>query len=79
MALAEEGITPTTARAAVRKLVRESDELPTVALLLRTARIVAADEKVRDWRCPLCDSDKVAGVVGGPCVCFDCVWEGTLS
>jgi hypothetical protein len=78
MALAEEGIMPEVARSAIRLLIREADELPTVASLLRTCRRVHAEQTVFDWRCPLCGSEKVAGIVGGPAVCFDCVWEGTL-
>jgi predicted RNA-binding Zn-ribbon protein involved in translation (DUF1610 family) len=78
MALAEDGVTPTAARGAVRQLIRESEELPTVALLLRTCRSVAFKESSREWKCPNCGSDKVAGIVSGPAVCFDCEWQGVL-
>lgn len=78
MALAEEGVTPAAARGSVRLLIRESDNLPTVAAVLRAARAVASEQIIHDWRCPLCGSEKVAGIIGGPGVCFDCVWEGTL-
>jgi len=78
MVLADEGHDPVVVRAAVRNLMRESDELPTAHALLVACRIAAAEESVRDMRCPLCGSEKVAGRVGGPAVCFDCVWEGTL-
>ena len=79
MALAEEGVSPRAARGAVRKLIRESTELPPVALVLRACREVACQEVIHDWRCPLCGSEKVAGIIGGPGVCFDCVWEGTMK
>lgn len=79
MALAEEGVTPDAARSGVRKLIRESMELPPVAAVLRSCREVAAEQLIHDWRCPLCGSEKVAGIVGGPGVCFDCVWEGTMT
>lgn len=78
MAMAEEGVTPAAARGAVRRLIRESYELPPVAAILRAARENAAESIMHDWRCPLCGSEKVAGIIGGPGVCFECVWEGTL-
>lgn len=78
MTLASEGIDADTAFAAVTEFVKECDELPSAASLLRRCKAVAASTAIRDWRCPLCDSRLVAGTVGGPGVCFDCDWEGVL-
>lgn len=79
MAMAQEGVTPSQARAAVRKLICESYELPPVAALLATVRSMVTRDALADWRCPKCGSDKVAGMIGGPAVCFDCGWEGVLQ
>lgn len=47
MALADDGVDPDTARAAVRKLVREADRLPTIHRLLMACRAVS-DEAVAE-------------------------------
>ncbi len=79
MAMAQVGVTPRQARAAVRKLICESHELPTVAAVLGTVRSMVAGELLAEWRCPECGSDKVAGVIDGPATCFDCDWDGVLQ
>lgn len=79
MALLDAGTNAATVGLAVRKLIREADALPTIAELLTACRRVRAEDALAQWRCPGCGSDKVAGYAGGPAVCFDCDWEGTLG
>lgn len=78
MALIDEGAAPTVVRQAVRALIREEDELPTPARLIRRCREVASGGEFYDWRCPECSSIRVVGSIGGPGWCPDCEWEGTL-
>ena len=77
-ALVNEGAPAVVVRKAVAKLVSEEMELPPVALLLRRCREAASGEEFYEWRCPVCQSINVAGIVGGPGICFDCEWSGTL-
>jgi hypothetical protein len=79
MALMQERVSPGVARSAIAQLIREEMELPPVALMLKRCRETNAREAQRDWRCPECGSHLVAGSIGGPGVCFDCVWEGTFA
>ena len=79
MALAQAGVTAAVARKAIARLITEEMELPPVALLLRRCREVSCERELSAWRCPECGSRLVAGTLGGPGVCFDCTWEGTLS
>lgn len=78
-ALIHEGVPAAVARQAVARLVSEEMELPPIALLLQRCREVASGDEFYDWRCPECGSRMVAGTLGGPGICFDCDWEGTLS
>ena len=79
MALTQERVPGTVARRAVAQLITEEMELPPVALVLRRCRETAFGEEFFDWHCPECRSEKVAGTIGGPGLCFDCDWEGTLT
>lgn len=78
MALSKERIPGVVARRAVADLITTEMELPPVALVLRRCAETACGEEFYDWRCPECGSERVAGTVGGPGLCFDCDWEGTL-
>jgi hypothetical protein len=77
MALMDEGIPPVVVRQAVRYIIREEDELPTPARLIRRCHEVAGQE-MHDWHCPECSSVRVIGTIGGPGWCPDCDWEGML-
>ncbi len=77
MAIMDEGIAPAVVRQAVRALIREEEELPTPARVIRRCHEVAGEE-LYDWRCPECSSVLVVGIIGGPGWCPDCDWEGTL-
>lgn len=76
MALTAEGVPASVARAAIAELIREEMELPPVALLLRRCRLIDVIE--HDWQCPECGSHLICGTAGGPGICGDCEWEGTL-
>lgn len=76
MALTQEAVPAVVARKAIAALIITEMELPPVALVLRRCRETASGEEFYDWKCPECGSDKVAGRVGGPGLCFDCEWEG---
>lgn len=79
MALTQARIPADVAQRAVATLITEEMMLPPVALVLRRCRETQAGRDFFDWACPACGSDKVAGIVGGPGLCFDCDWEGMLS
>lgn len=78
MALMDEGVTPAVVRQAVRTIIREEDELPTPARVIRRCHEVASGDAFHDWHCPDCSSIRVVGTIGGPGWCPDCDWEGTL-
>lgn|SRR5665647_373845 len=78
MALLQAGISAQVTRNAIASLIRDEMELPPVALVLKRCREAGAEEAQREWSCPECGSHLVAGTVGGPGVCFDCVWEGSF-
>ena len=81
MALTQAHIPADVARRAIATLITEEMQLPPVALVLRRCRETQAGHEFFDWRCPVCGSDKVAGIVDGPGFCgdCDCDWSGTLT
>jgi len=78
MALMDEGVPVPVARQAIRELIREEDELPPPARVIRRCHEVAAGDEFTDWHCPECGSARVIGTIGGSGWCPDCEWEGVL-
>ncbi len=79
MALAQAGVSADVAKRAAAALICEELELPPVALVLRRCREISAGVAIASFRCPKCGSERVAGTIGGPGVCFDCDWTGVFS
>lgn len=80
MCLMREHIPADVARRAVAALITEEMMLPPVALVLRRCREIQC-QGFYEWRCPACGAgpEKVVGYIGGPGLCFECNWSGTLS
>ena len=79
MALTQERVPGAVARKAVADLVSKEMELPPVALVIRRCRETASGDEFYDWHCPECGSERVAGTIGGPGLCFDCDWQGVFG
>jgi hypothetical protein len=77
MSLASEGIMPPLARAAIAELIRDEEQLPAVAQLLRRCRAMER-EPLNDLCCPSCGSHNVAADAGAA-LCFDCDHEWRLA
>ena len=77
MALAQEGIAPTTARAAIAELISEEFLLPPVAQVLAHCR-AAGCAGINEVVCPHCGSTLIA-VDRGCGLCFDCDWQGAVG
>lgn len=75
MGLMSAGIAPDEASVAVRNLVHESTELPTVADVIAEVRRLRTQATVAAFRCPECGSDLVAAFKGVVLLCWDCDWE----
>jgi predicted RNA-binding Zn-ribbon protein involved in translation (DUF1610 family) len=78
MALIDEGVGAAVVRQAIRALIREEEELPSPARVIRRCREVAAGDEFHDWHCPECGSVRVVGTIGGPGWCPDCDWDGSF-
>ena len=75
MGLLSAGVTPDEVSTAVRNLVHNHSELPTVADVLEEVRQIRINSMVAAFRCPKCRSDLVAAVDGKVVLCFECDWE----
>lgn len=74
MALADAGVSPDVLNRAVRHIIREHDELPAVADIIRTC-LTVEHQNAPAWRCPECGSDIVSVIDGRVVLCHDCEWE----
>lgn len=75
MGLMSAGVAPDEASMAVRNLVHEFTQLPTVADVLDEVQRLRSQATVAAFRCPACRSDLVAAIDGRVVLCFDCDWE----
>lgn len=79
MGLMSAGIAPDEASVAVRNLVHESTDLPTVADIIIEVRRLRTEATVAAFRCPSCGSDRIAAAQGVVLLCWDCDWERSRS
>jgi ribosomal protein S27AE len=77
MALCDAGLAPDIVAAAVRKVILEHTELPSIAALIGVCRAVRADEAARAWRCPACGSGAIVVAREEPVWCGSCDWTAT--
>jgi len=75
MGLLSAGVTPGEVSVAVKNLVHNYSELPTVADVVDEVERIRTDTVVAALRCPKCSSDLVAAVDGRVVLCFECDWE----
>ena len=77
MALMDAGVAPDVLARAIRRVVKQSQYLPTVAELLKVCAAVKLEEDAASWRCPRCGSDKVTVFAGVVNWCAECDWEAS--
>ena len=77
MAFMDEDLAPSAVQQTVRMLIREEEQLPTPAKVIRRCRELDPTSIIT-WSCPQCGSPRIVGLLDGPGWCPDCDWEGTL-